>query len=85
LKYDSAREKVYGEESSRNIAQMEIALSLQEKEKEFELLKKEAEIRSLELHNSRLFIVLVVLALLVVLASINFYYMGRRKKFLNKS
>ena len=84
LKYDSAREKVYGEESSRNIAQMEMALNLQEKEKEFEILRKEAEIRSLELSNTRLFITLLVLLVLVVLASINFYYMGRRKKFLSK-
>lgn len=85
IKYDSAREKVFGEESSRNIAQMEVALNLQEKEKEFEILKKEAEIRTLELSNTRLFITLLVLLVLVVLASINFYYMGRRKKFLNKT
>ncbi len=85
IKYDSAREKVYGEESSRNIAQMEVALSLQEKEKEFEILRKEAEIRTLELNNTRLFITLLVLLVLIVLASVNFYYMGRRKKFLNKT
>ena len=84
LKYDSAREKIYGEESSRNIAQMELALSFQEKEKEFELLKKEAEIQSLQLNNTRLFIVLLVLALLIILASINFYYMGKRKKLLKQ-
>ena len=84
LKYDSAHEKIYGEESSRNIAQMEMALSIQEKEKEFELLKKEAEIKTLQLNNTRLFIILLVLALLVVLASINFYYMGKRKQLLNQ-
>lgn len=85
IKYDSAREKIYGEESSRNIAQMEVALSLQEKEKEFEILKKEAEIKTLELNNTRLFIISLVLLVLIVLGSINFYYMGRRKKFLNKT
>lgn len=85
LKYDSAREKIYGEESSRNIAQMEVALSLQEKEKEFEMLKKEAEIKSLELNNTRLFIIMLVLGVLVILATINFYYMGRRRQFLNKT
>lgn len=84
LKYDSAREKVYGEESSRNIAQMEMALNLQEKEREYEILKKEAEIKTLELNNTRLFIIMLVLVVLVVLGSINFYYMGRRKKFLSK-
>jgi tetratricopeptide (TPR) repeat protein len=85
LKYDSVRERVYGEESSANIAQMEVALSLQEKEREYEILRKEAEINSLELNNTRLFITMLVLLVLIVLASINFYYMGRRKKFLNKT
>lgn len=85
IQYDSAREKVYGEESSRNIAQMEVALNLQEKEKEYEILRKEAEIKTLELNNTRLFITLLVLLVLIVLATINFYYMGRRRKFMNKS
>lgn len=84
VRYDSAREKVYGEESSRNIAQMEVALNLQEKEREYEMLKKEAEIKTLELNNTRLIIILLVLAVLIVLASVNFYYMGRRRKFMNK-
>ncbi len=39
VRYDVAREKVYGEESSRKIAQMDIALDLQEKEKELESVK----------------------------------------------
>ncbi len=84
IRYDSAREKVYGEESSRNIAQMEMALSLQEKEREFEIIEKNLTIKTLELNNTRLFITLLVLLLLVVLAAINFYYMGRRKSFLKK-
>jgi tetratricopeptide (TPR) repeat protein len=84
LQYDSAREKIYGEESSRNIAQMEMALSIQEKEKEYEILRKEAEIKTLQLNNTRLFIILLVLALLAILASINFYYMGKRKKLIEQ-
>jgi len=40
LSYDKAKEKIYSEESSRKIAQMEIALALQEKEKEVDALKK---------------------------------------------
>jgi tetratricopeptide (TPR) repeat protein len=83
LAYDSVREKIYGEESSINIAKMEMALNLQEKEKEFEILKREDEIKSLELRNSRLFIVLSILGVLLILASINFYFLGRRKRFLN--
>jgi hypothetical protein len=83
LKYDSVREKIYGQESSRNIAQMEMALSIQEKEKEFEILKKESEIKTLQLNNTRLFIILLVLLVLVILASINFYYMGKRKQLVS--
>lgn len=85
LRYDSAREKVFGEESSRNIAQMEMALNLQEKEKEYEMLKKEAEIKTLELNNTRLFITLLVMVVIIVLAVINFYYMGKRRKFLSRT
>lgn len=83
LKYDSAREKIYGEESSRSIAQMEIALQLNEKEKEYEIIRKQAEINTLQLRNSRLFIVLSILGLLVIIAAVNFYFMNRRKELFN--
>lgn len=84
LRYDSAREKIHGEESSRNIAQMEIALSLQEKEREFDIIEKNLVIKTLELNNTRLFITLLVLVVLAILGGINFYYMGRKKQFLKK-
>ncbi|MFN3840351.1 MAG: hypothetical protein ACK4RF_06560, partial [Cyclobacteriaceae bacterium] len=80
---DSAREKIYGEESSRSIAQMEIALQLNEKEKEYEIIRKQAEINTLQLRNSRLFIVLSILGLLVIIAAVNFYFMNRRKELFN--
>jgi tetratricopeptide (TPR) repeat protein len=80
VKYDEAREKIYGEESSRNIAQMEMVMDFQEKEKELEILKREDEIKTLELRNSRLFIILVILGVLVVLALINLFYLDRKKK-----
>jgi tetratricopeptide (TPR) repeat protein len=83
LEYDSIREKIYGEQSSSNIAKMEMAMDLHEKEKEFEILKKEDEIKSLELRNSRLFIVLSILGLLLILASVNFYFIGKRKRIFN--
>ncbi len=79
LKYDSARERIYGEESSRAISRMELALALNEKEKEFEMLKQQAEINALQLRNSRLFIVLMILSLLVVIAVVNFIFMNKRK------
>jgi tetratricopeptide (TPR) repeat protein len=85
VKYDEAREKIYGEESSRNIAQMEMIMDFQEKEKEFDMLKQKSEIDTLELRNSRLFIVLFILAGLVVLGGFNFYYMNKRRVLKKKT
>jgi tetratricopeptide (TPR) repeat protein len=78
LKYDETREKIYGEESTRNIAQMEMIMEFQQKDKEFDLLKQQDEITKLELRNSRLFIVLFILAGLVILGALNFYFHRRK-------
>jgi tetratricopeptide (TPR) repeat protein len=83
LKYDEAREKIYGEESSRNIAQMEMVMNFQEKERELEILKKEDVIKTLQLRNSRLFIILVILGVLVILAIFNLFYLDRKRKLVN--
>ena len=83
LKYDEMREKIYGEESSRNIAQMEMVLDFQETERQFEILKKEDEIKTLELHNTRLFIIMVILAVIVIIAGINLFYLDRKKKLIS--
>lgn len=80
VKYDSLRERIYGEESTRKIAQMEMVVNFQEKEKELAMLQKEDEIKSLQLRNSRLFIVLVILAILILIGVVNLYFMGNRKK-----
>lgn len=80
LQYDSAREKVYGDESTRRIAQMEVALELSEKEKQYEILRKDSEVKSLQLKSSRLFIVLIILGLLLLIAAANFIFMNRRKE-----
>ena len=80
LKYDDMREKIYGDESSRNIARMEMVLDFQEKEREIEILKKEDEIKTLELRNTRLFIIMLILGVLVVIGSINFFYLDRKRK-----
>jgi tetratricopeptide (TPR) repeat protein len=82
IEYDSVREKVYGELSSRNIAQMEMALRIQEKEREYEMLRKQAEINNLALSNTRLVVLSVVLVILALLAGVNFFFMGRRKKLI---
>ncbi len=79
-KYDDLREKIYGEESSRKIAQMEMVVDFQEKERQLEMLRKEDEIKSLELHNSRLFILIIILGLIVVIAGFNLFYLDRKRK-----
>jgi tetratricopeptide (TPR) repeat protein len=78
VRYDQTKEKIYGEESSRKIAQMEIALDLQEKEKEIEGLKSADEIKSLQLRNTRMIITLTVLAIIVVFSVVNLFYTRRK-------
>jgi tetratricopeptide (TPR) repeat protein len=79
VKYDEAREKIYGEESSRNIAQMEMVLRFQEKERQYEVLRKEAEINTLELRNSRLFILTIIMVIFIVLGGLNIFYINSKK------
>jgi len=78
VQYDKAKDKVYGEESTRKIAQMEIALDLQEKEKQVEELKKDGMIQSLQLRNTRMVITIMVLIGLTVISLFNLFW--RRKK-----
>ncbi len=85
VKYDEARERIYGEESSRNIAQMEMIVGFQQKEKELDILKKDDVITKLELQRSRLFIVLVILGVLTIIGGLNFFYLSKRKVFKKKS
>ena len=67
LRYDEAKEKIYGEESTRKIAQMEMALDFKEKEKELEKLKMDDQIKTLELHNTQMVITVVVLGIIVAI------------------
>lgn len=79
LKYDEAREKIYGEESTRKIAQMEMVIDFQEKEKEYDLLRQEGEITKLELRNSRLFIILVIMGAFLLIGGFNLAYLSKKK------
>ena len=65
----------------RNIAQMEMILSFQEKEKEYELLKQDDEIKTLELRTTRLFIVMAILGILIVLGVLNYFFSARGKRY----
>ncbi len=82
VSYDQVKEKIYGEESSRKIAQMEIALDLQEKEKEVEALKVQDRLQSLQLRNTRMIITIAVLGIIVALSMVNLFYF--KKKNLTK-
>jgi tetratricopeptide (TPR) repeat protein len=84
LKYDDAREKVYGDESTRKIAQMEMVIDFQEKEKEYDLLRQEGEITKLELRNSRLFIILIVMGAFLVMGAFNLAYLSKKKIIKNR-
>ena len=79
VKYDQAREKMYGEESTKRIAQMEMVIDFQEKEKEFDMLRQESEITKLELYNSRLFIIIIILVAFLVLGGLNLAYLSKKK------
>ena len=74
VSYDKVKEKIYGEESSRKIAQMEIALDLQAREKEVDTLKKDGKIKSLELHNTRMVITIIVLSAIIALSLFNLFW-----------
>lgn len=78
LRYDQAKDKIYGEESTRKIAQMEMALDLQEKEKEIENLKATDEIKSLQLKSSRMFIIVTVLGIIILIGLVNFVYTKKK-------
>ncbi len=80
VQYDQIKDKIYGEESSRKIAQMEIALDLQEKEKQVEALKIQDQVKSLELHNTRMVITAIVLAIIVIFSLGNIYYSKRKRR-----
>lgn len=78
VSFDRTKEKVYGEESSRKIAQMEMALDLQEKEKEVETLRREDEIKSLQLRNTRMIITTVIMGIVIIVAGFNLFFTRRK-------
>lgn len=80
VRYDGVKEKIFGEESSRKIAQMEIALDLQEREKELEALKTKEELNSMELRHARLAITSIVLGVIVIVSLVNLYFSKKKSK-----
>ncbi|HWA33727.1 MAG TPA: tetratricopeptide repeat protein, partial [Cyclobacteriaceae bacterium] len=77
LKYDEVREQVYGEESTRRIAQMEVALQLHEKEKQVDALIIDDKMKTLKLRNTQIVITSIVLALIAGVALLNLFVRKR--------
>ena len=78
LQYDAAREKIYGEESTRKIAQMDVALDLKEKEKEIETLAMDDQVKTLQLRNTQIIITVIIMAIVVIVGGVNLTVMRRR-------
>ncbi len=78
VEYDVAREKVYGEESSRRIAQMDVALQLQEREKEVDALQADDKIKTLRLRNTQIVITAIVIGIVALIATANLVFLRKR-------
>ena len=80
VRYDQARERVYSEESTRKIAQMEMALDIQEKEKQLEALKKDDELKTMELRQIQMIVALSFLAIVLVIMGFSLFMQRRKVK-----
>lgn len=80
LKYDGAKEKIFGEESSRRIAQMDVAMDLKAKEEEIETLHLSDQNKSLRLRNAQIIIVAGVMTIITGIAVFNLMFSRRKKK-----
>lgn len=78
LRYDMAREKIYSEESSRRIAQMEMALNIKEKERQLEVLRMDDEMKTLELRQTQMIVALSCLGVIVIIGLISLFIKRRR-------
>lgn len=80
LKYDGAKEKIFGEESSRRIAQMDVAMDLKAKEEEIQTLHLSDQNKSLRLRNAQIIIVAGVMTIITGIAVFNLMFSRRKKK-----
>jgi len=55
-----------------------MALDLQEKEKEVEALRREDEIKSLQLRNTRMIITTVIMGIVIIVAGFNLFFTRRK-------
>ena len=80
VRYDQARDRVNSEESSRRIAQMEMAIDIKSKEEEIEDLKQEEALKELQLQRTQLAITLMVLGILTTVLLVNFWIQKKKSR-----
>lgn len=80
LDYEKSREKIFSEESSRKIAQMEMVIDIHEKEQQIEDLKEDEELKSVQLQRTQLAVIVIVVAILAIALGINAYIQNNKAK-----
>ena len=78
--YDDMRNLLTNQATGRRIAQLEMAYEMEKKDREIELLKKENAIVSLRAENSRIFVVIVVMGLIILMAAVFIIYIVNRSR-----
>lgn len=80
LDYEKSRERIFSEESSRKIAQMEMVIDIHEKEKQIEDLKEDEELKSIQLQRTQLAVIVIVVTILAIALGINAYIQNSKSK-----
>ncbi|UII21053.1 tetratricopeptide repeat protein [Fulvivirga ligni] len=80
LNYDKIKDILYTEESSKKLAQLEVAIELQQKEKQLEVLRQQDAINSLQIKNSRIVILLSVMGVIILLGGVIVFMKLRKAK-----
>jgi len=78
-KYTELNDRINSEESSRRIAQMELALLFQEKETELDILRQKEELLEIRSESARIFVILGLM-LLVLLVAFGYVYSVYKKQ-----
>ena len=78
--YDETKESVYNEESSRKLARLEVGFEIQQKEKELEMLRQDQKIKTLQVENSKIVILLGVMGTMILIAGGFVFYSLRKAK-----
>ncbi len=76
--YDNMRNLLTNQATGRRIAQLEMAYEMEKKDQEIILLQKENAIISLRAENSRIFVVIVVMSLIILMGAVFIIYTIKR-------